>query len=220
MKKIVMVLLASFTLLGAVKAEVFQMGIKGGIGFSSLQINEINDISSGADVFDLMTGDGVMAYHVGLQTRIKIAMLFVQPELYFNDGGGTLEQVTTGGIHNLMTVDFKRIDLPVLLGTQFGPLRINLGPVGSYIVQESIVHDLSHVPEDYTIFSEPLTWGFQAGLGVDISRISLDVRYEGSLSKLGETLTIGGTDFQLDARPRQWAFPLHSSQASFGTGKL
>lgn len=208
MKKLVMVLLVSFALLAVTKAEVFQIGIKGGIGFSSIKINDLTDISSGADAFDLMTGDGVMAYHVGIQTRIKIAMLFVQPELYFNDGGGTVEQVTSGGIRNLMTVDYKRIDLPVLLGTKFGPLRINLGPVGSYIVQESIVHDLSHVPEDYTIFSEPLTWGFQAGLGLDISRLSFDVRYEGSLSKLGETLTIGGTDFNLDARPRQWTFSL------------
>ena len=29
-----------------------------------------------------------------------------------------------------------------------------------------------------------MTWGFQAGLGVDISKISIDARYEGSLSKL------------------------------------
>ena len=53
-----------------------------------------------------------------------------------------------------------------------------------------------------------MTWGFQAGLGVDVSKFSLDVRYEGSLSKLGESFSVGGNDFALDARPTQWIISL------------
>jgi hypothetical protein len=41
-----------------------------------------------------------------------------------------------------------------------------------------------------------------------VSKISLDVRYEGSLSKLGDSFTVGGQDFNLDARPSQWVFSL------------
>ncbi|MFO7668374.1 MAG: hypothetical protein R6W31_01830, partial [Bacteroidales bacterium] len=99
-------------------------------------------------------------------------------------------------------------DLPLLVGVKLGPARINLGPVGSYVVQESITGDVSNLDPDYTIFTQSMTWGFQAGLGVDLSKISLDARYEGSLSSLGESFTVGGQEFQLDARPSQWVFSL------------
>ena len=47
-----------------------------------------------------------------------------------------------------------------------------------------------------------------AGSGLDISKLSLDFRYEGSLSKLGESLSVGGSEFALDARPSQWIISL------------
>jgi hypothetical protein len=208
MKKLIFILAMSFLLLPAVKAELFQFGIKAGLGLNSLRIEDLTGLDNGSEVYDLVTGDGVMGYHVGIQTRIKIAMLFVQPELYFNDAGGTLEKVVSGGASELMNVDFKRIDLPIMLGAKFGPLRINAGPVGSYVVKESITNDIADIPADYTVFTNAMTWGFQAGLGLDFSKFSIDARYEGSLSKLGESLNIGGSDFALDARPRQFVFSL------------
>ena len=107
-----------------------------------------------------------------------------------------------------MTVDFKRIDLPVLVGVKFGPARLGVGPVGSYVVKESVINDISELDPDYSVFTNAMTWGFQAGLGIDLSKISLDARYEGSLSKLGETFQVSGADFDLDARPSQWVFSL------------
>ena len=88
------------------------MGSKAGIGFSSLKFDDVTGINDGSDVYDLITGDGVMGYHVGLQTRIKIAMIVIQPELYFNAGGGTVEQVVEGGATEVLNVKFNRIDIP------------------------------------------------------------------------------------------------------------
>ncbi len=87
----------------------------------------------------LATGDGVAAYHVGIQTRIKIAMFFVQPELYFNDGGGTVDLVDSNGPSELLNIDLKRVDLPVILGVKLGPVRISAGPVGSYVLQDQSI---------------------------------------------------------------------------------
>jgi hypothetical protein len=208
MKKLILIFAAIFLLVQFSEAQMFKIGIKGGLGYSSLKIDDLA-ISSGQQAYDLATGDGVAGYHIGIQTRIKIAMLFVQPELYFNDGGGTLEKLVEGDpVGELMQVDFKRVDLPVLVGVKLGPARLNLGPVGSYVVKESITNDIDDIPADYTVFTSSMTWGFQAGLGVDLSKFSLDVRYEGSLSKLGETFSVGSNDFNLDARPRQWVFSL------------
>ncbi|MBE9518544.1 MAG: PorT family protein [Bacteroidetes bacterium] len=206
MKKLILVAIASFFLVQVSNAQLFNYGIKGGIGFSSLKIEDITGISDGSDVYDLVTGDGVMGYHVGFQTRIKIAMIMIQPEIYFNAGGGTVEQIVEGGATEILDVKFNRIDIPLLVGVKLGPARLNVGPVGSFVISETT--DLTELEPDFELFSSAMTWGFQAGLGLDLSKISLDVRYEGSLSVLGESLSIGGSEFALDARPSQWIISL------------
>jgi hypothetical protein len=114
--------------------------------------------------------------------------------------------VRAGGVSEVLKVNFSRIDIPLLVGVKLGPARINAGPVGSYVIKETT--DLSAIEPDFTLFTKSMTWGFQAGIGIDVSKISLDARYEGSLSKLGESFNVGGSEFALDARPSQWVISL------------
>jgi hypothetical protein len=206
MKKLIFIIVASLFIVQVSDAQIFKYGIKAGIGFSSIKMDEVTGISDGSDVYDLVTGEGVMGYHVGIQTRIKVAMLVIQPELYFNTGGGSLEQVVDGGATEVLNVNFNRIDIPVLVGVKLGPARLNVGPVGSFVLSETT--DLTDIEPDFEMFTSSMTWGFQAGIGLDISKLSLDARYEGSLSALGETFAVGGADFPLDARPSQWIISL------------
>ena len=206
MKKLILVLVASLFIVTATDAQIFKYGIKAGIGFSSLKFEDLTGLDDGSDVYNLITGDGVMGYHLGIQTRIKIAMLVIQPELYFNAGGGSVEQVVQNGATEVLNVNFSRIDIPLLVGVKLGPARINAGPVGSFVIKETT--DLTAIEPDFTLFTNTMTWGFQAGIGIDVSKISLDARYEGSLSKLGESFNVGGNEFALDARPSQWIISL------------
>jgi opacity protein-like surface antigen len=209
MKKLILAFITAFFLTQAADAELFKWGIKLGAAFSNLSIDDFI-IDDPAEAYDLVTGDGVFGYHFGLQTQFNIALVVIKPELYFNAGGGTLEKVVDGGVSEALDVKFNRIDMPVLAGVKLGPVRINAGPVGSYVISENTRSDILGIPEDYEIFTRKVTWGFQAGLGVDLlKKISLDTRYEGSLSKLGKEFTIPGVPpFSLDARPRQWIFSL------------
>ena len=206
MKKLIFIVVASLFIVQVSDAQIFKYGIKAGIGFSSIKMDDVTGISDGSDVYDLVTGDGVMGYHVGIQTRIKVAMLVIQPELYFNTGGGSLQQVVDNGANEILNVNFNRIDIPVLVGVKLGPARFNVGPVGSFVLSETT--DLTEIVPDFEMFTSSMTWGFQAGIGLDISKISLDARYEGSLSALGETFAVVGADFPLDARPSQWIISL------------
>lgn len=206
MKKLMFILVASLFTFAVADAQIFKYGLKAGIGFSSLSFEDVTGIDNGSEVYDLVTGDGVMGYHFGIQTRINLPVIFVQPEIYFNAGGGTVEQVVQNGPREVLNVSFSRVDIPLLVGLKLGPARLNAGPVGSYVINES--NELPDLPTDFELFSKSLTWGFQAGIGVDISKISLDARYEGSLSRLGESLSIGNSNFALDARPRQWVISL------------
>lgn len=207
MKKLALVLVVSMAVMATAEAQIFKYGLKGGIGFSSLSMEDITGISDAGGAYDLVTGDAVMGYHFGVQTRIKIAMLFIQPEAYFDVGGGTFEKVLANGTTEILNTRFSRIEIPVLVGVKLGPVRINAGPAGSIILSETT--DLTELQPDFTLFNNAMTWGFQAGLGIDLfKKLSLDARYEGSLSRLGESLTIGETEFALDARPSVWIISL------------
>ena len=206
MKKLILIAVASFFLVQVSNAQLFNYGIKAGIGFSSLKINDLTGISDGSDVYDLITGDGVMGYHLGVQTRIKIAMIYIQPELYWNAGGGTLEQVIDGGATEILEVKFNRMDLPLLVGVKLGPVRFNIGPVGSYVISES--NDDSTADFDYQLYLSSMNWGWQGGIGVDLSKLSLDVRYEGSLSDLSDSVPEALQNYNMDPRPSQWIISL------------
>jgi len=53
------------------------------------------------------------------------------------------------------------------------------------------------------------TFGYQVGAGLDIFKFAtLDVKYEGNLSKLGEGVNIAGKPYTFDQRNPQWIFSL------------
>jgi hypothetical protein len=202
MKKLIFILLTSFFLVQVADAQLFQWGLKGGLGFSSVQISDITNIQDGSDVYDLITGESVMGYHLGVQTRIKIAMVYVQPELYWNAGGGSLKQVVDGGATEILNVKFNRIDIPVMAGVKLGPVRLNLGPMASLVVGEE--SDLSLLHPDLELYKKSLTWAWQGGVGVDFWKLSVDVRYEGPLSDLKSVIPDDLSEYTLDPRPKQW----------------
>ena len=202
MKKVLFVMIASLLFTVSADAQLFQIGVKGGVNFSQLAMDDITGIQDGGDVYDLITGDMVAGYQVGLQSRINIAAFFVQPEVYFNAVKGSVEKVVDGGANAMLDVEFNRFDIPLLVGVKLGPARINAGPVGSAVV--SSVNDLTEIDPELESLSNSFTWGYQAGIGVDLfKKLSIDARYEGSLTKFGDSFDIGGEDFTLDARPRQ-----------------
>jgi len=206
MKKLILIAIASFFLVQVSNAQLFSYGIKAGLGFSSINMDDITGIEDGSDAYDLVTGDAVTGYHIGLQTRIKIAMVLIQPELYFNAGGGTVEQVYENGTSELFDVKFKTIDIPLLLGVKLGPARLHVGPVGSLVLSEST--DLTELEPDFEMYASTMAWAYQAGVGLDLWKLSIDARYQGSLSAFGESITLGGTEFPVDASPSKWIISL------------
>ncbi len=207
MKRLVFIAIAAVIFSVSASAQLFQYGIKGGINFSTLKMEDITGISDGTDVYNLVTGESVRGYQIGAMARVKVAMVYVQPELYFAVTGGSVEQVMENGATELLDVQFNRIDIPLLVGVKFGPARINVGPVGSAVVGSK--NELQDLFSDLETVSSGLTWGFQAGVGIDVmKKLTLDVRYEGSLSQYGDSFTVGGMEHTLDARPTQWIVAL------------
>ncbi|WP_084362812.1 outer membrane beta-barrel protein [Roseivirga echinicomitans] len=183
------------------------MGLMLGMVYSvSAQVNfgpRVAVISSNLNVKEgvasVKEGDAEFGYQFGAFLRVKVPVigLYIQPEALLSQTNSTI----TSGTSNV-DLSFNRVDVPVMIGGKIGPLRINAGPAFSFLTKAE--SDVSGAVVDIKDNYSNTTVGFQAGLGVDVLKFVIDLKYEGALSeKFGETITAGGNSFQTDERSSQ-----------------
>lgn len=205
MKKVFLLLIV-ISLFATANAQI-KFGVKGGISSSTIKMDDIITVQ-GVEEYSL---EGLktasVGFHAGLMTRITFFGVFIQPELYFSSTGGEVEVTNIiQDVTSIKTMEFKKLDIPVLVGFKFGPARVNAGPVASIIIDSKA--DLIDEP-GYEEKLRGASFGYQAGVGLDLLKtISLDIRYEGNLSKLGDGVNIEGNDFEFDSRNPQFIFSL------------
>lgn len=186
------------------QAQFLKFGIRGGLNSSHLNLDKKLVVSPGTEEYVLEgLKDATYGFHAGVFMRIKVAMVSLQPELIFNSTGGEVRVTDINGVEDITTMKFNRVNVPVLVGLNVGPLRLHGGPVGTFTISSS--SDLFNYEDNL----KAATFGYQAGIGIDLlKKITFDIRREGNLSKLGSGVTIGGQDFTLDTRNPQWIFSL------------
>lgn len=178
MKKVLLtacILISTMAMASAQLLPTFQLGIKGGLNFSSLKTDE--------KFFDKSSRTG---YQAGLWARIGGAGLHFQPELYIT--GKNAEAKLTDENNAQVDFNFTSLDLPLLLGTRIGlgPIaaRVQVGPVVSFLIDKdnSIFDRIGDAtsPGSYRNQAIALT----GGVGVDIMKFRADLRYEHGLSNL------------------------------------
>lgn len=212
MKKLIIILLAVMAF-NLANAQFLRFGFKAGVSSTNVKFDDIKNIESsdGLKEYAIKQGDSKMGFHAGLYGRIQLLGLFVQPELLFTHSQGevVLADVTASQLYT-ETQKFNKIDIPVIVGWKFGPARIGVGPVASFMLSESdgLKDKLSSISTEATENNfRKATFGYQIGVGLDIlKKITLDVRYEGNLSKLGNGITLGGKDYKFDQRNPQFIF--------------
>lgn len=152
-----------------------------------------------------------MGYHFGAFARIKILGLYIQPELLFSHAETSIDFSETDAVGQLKSstasIKYNNFDIPVLVGMKLGPARFNLGPVASFKLSPNVEGAKGEVKQSLTSFSdatELATFGGQVGVGIDIlKKLTVDIRYEFPLSKLGDQVNIGENSFKTDQRQTQ-----------------
>lgn len=186
----------------------FSLGIRGGLNFSSLPVKTYELENSSIEALP----DSYTGFHLGLITQAKFSGFFIQPEFLFVSSGSQFRYEHPDQERDVFfTQRFSKIDVPILFGLRGGPLRLGLGPVASYFLDNSSNLTESEFYAGDTSFSDKfneLTYGYQVGVGLDIGNIVLDLKYEGSLSNYSEEVSIGGSTFKFDTRPRQIVFSI------------
>lgn len=175
MKKIIYLLAISLCTAGSASAQLlpsFTFGAKAGVNLSSFSTE--NTLSS----------ENRAGYLAGIWARVGAGGLHFQPELYYTGKNVNFKDEATGQMN---TANFRSIDLPLLVGTKVGLLgigaRLNTGPLVSFAVSND-----QSVGEAFTNASrlrvKDQNYAWQFGVGVDVQRVSFDLRYELGLNKL------------------------------------
>lgn len=182
MKKYVIIAFLIATTAFVAQAQLLptvQFGLKGALNFSTLKTGDGN----------WLDGSTRTGYQAGVWARIGGAGVHFQPELYFTGKSSQAQFENPQGGTVTSNVTFTSLDLPLLLGTRvgLGPLgfRIQAGPVISFVIDEGGISDAF---KDVGNFSEYKNQAIAVtgGIGVDISKIRADLRYEHGLSNLSD----------------------------------
>lgn len=170
-------------------------GVKGGLSYNSNGSLK-NDTNAIID----NEGNGKSGYNVGIYGKLDLGPIYLRPELVYTK---TTSEYTlnTGG-----TEDYKisRLDMPVLVGLKLiGPLNVFAGPAFQY----TLTNDFNGI--EYQSIENDFTVGFNFGVGVELGRLGLDVRYERGFNKNEATFIENTTtSYRLDSRPEQIIFSL------------
>lgn len=178
-----------------------EFGIKAGLNLTNIK----TDMPAGNYQIKSSSGSK-LGYHAGGFIRASLFGIYIQPELLFTSIASEYSVTNpTTTLDTLAKQRIGRIDIPLLIGARLGNLRLGVGPVGSIIVSDK--NDLSDLPGFETEI-KTATIGYQVGVGLDIRKFGLDLRYEGNLSQLGDRIVVGGQSFDFDSRAKQVIFSL------------
>ena len=167
----------------------FRFGIKAGANLSNINGSNDLSLSSGGNAFNFKDNDNrSLGFAGGVFFRFG-RTFYVQPEILLSQKGGKFN-VYKDGVQNSdgkVDVRFSNLDVPVLFGVRVAKFfRINVGPMASLRMSSNgkIGDSFDDVTGDNssTTFKNRLAYGYQAGVGIDLGRLSLDVRYEGNFT--------------------------------------
>ena len=184
-----------------------KFGIKAGLATTDVTVNQIN-FGDGSSLDLDQVGVGFQA---GIFLQANMGGFFVQPEVLFNSNTATyrVNDFGNGLVDQAFTESYQYLDIPVLLGFKLGPVRLGAGPVGHvFLNSDTGLGQWEQYREDF----RALELGYQAGVGLDIWKLVIDVRHEGNLGRFGNHINVGGDTIAFDEAPARllvsvgWAF--------------
>jgi hypothetical protein len=211
MKRTIIVLLVVVAINQA-NAQFLQVGLKAGLSSSQLKVNEVftsgeneETIGENEETIFYKSGEAVLGWHLGVYSRIKIWKIYIQPELLYSSTGGKIK-ISDDGVDfpDVGKIKLDKLDIPIMAGFNITKsFRVYAGPAFSYLISEKSLWNTTK--EVFKQDFQKGAIGYQAGIGFDISTVTLDLKYEGNLSALGKSVSVSGTDirFNTDLRNPQ-----------------
>ena len=175
MKKLLLTLTIITTFASFASAQLlpsFQFGVKGGFNLSSLQPTAGSTFSA----------NNQAGYLGGIWARFGALGFNFQPEMYL-----TSKDVNVTTNSGETTAKFTSVDVPLLFGGKIGAFgiggRFYTGPLISFALDKSQSFS-GAVGKAFSLDYQGQNFAWQFGAGLDIKKISIDLRYEAGITKL------------------------------------
>lgn len=172
-------------------ALIPQFGIKGGANFSNLYTEDVDD------------NNVLTSFNAGIFTTFPLTnSIAFQPELLYSIKGSELEY---NNAFASGTAKFKLnyIELPLLLKLNLVKnFNIHAGPYFAYLVDAQITNESdsgsfdfenNYDNDDFNKFDT----GLAAGVGIDLDKVGIGLRYNYGLSTVGKERTVGGQTYTI-----------------------
>lgn len=176
MKK-TLAIIALFIGVNTSNAQSLDVGIKAGLNFSKLS-NTMPDYYSATN--------GATGFMGGVYGRVGILGFFAQPEiLYSQRKGAFTSKVDESAVINTLSY----LDVPVLFGYKLIFARFYVGPNFQFLMGAS--QDATNVAKDPDFSKDNFkssVIGVQGGVGIDLRKLSVDIRYDAG-GALGNSIT-------------------------------
>lgn len=188
------ILSSLFAVLSISLSAQVDLGLRAGAGLARAGINDFESAQQAIESIE--DAERELSFHAGLYLKIKTPLLFIQPEVIFSQISQSVN--ANQGANNparTLELDMSRVDIPLLIGKSFGPLRLMAGPVYSA--------NVSDLTGDIESDLESGTFGYQLGLGLEFKKLIIDFRYEGAFNPWASNLVIDNTNYQVDLRTSQ-----------------
>lgn len=169
------------------------------IGISNSKVKVEENYTYNGEEISYSTHDARVGFHAGAFARITIASLYLQPELLFTSSGGKIAVESEQRGREIWNLTYNKLDLPVMVGAKvLKVFRVQAGPTFSLLLNSDARDvDLYETAENNY---NNATIGYQAGIGIDIASLYFDLKYEGNLSKMGDSVSFGNETFSTDMR--------------------
>lgn len=194
MKKLLCVLVL---LLGTTSfAQSFEWGPKFGLNIIRMSLPSVENPYIGPEYspneIPFSEGKNTIGRHIGIYTKVQLSGFYIQQEFLFThiNAERFSEDFVTGGAA-LITKDItiNRIDIPILLGKRIlKNIRVQAGSIFSIPITNKL-----GVNDKYN----RATIGYQAGIGIDIDRLIVDLKYEGSFNTIEEKIDVYPTTIRM-----------------------
>lgn len=196
MLKSILTILGFTFLLGSAAA---QLTIKGGVYTTQITSDSIGiNIPPTLSNYYLAVQKSRIGFVIGANYKILMNSFFIQPEILINSSS-TQYMITEPNLPSkAIEESYQFLDIPLMFGFNIGVLNLFGGPVGHvFLGSSSELDNIAGFDEK----QNDLLWGWQAGLGFDIWRLNLDIRYEGNFYNYGNHINFFGTQYDFDSRP-------------------
>lgn len=198
MKRIILITASLLVFASFAQAQV-RFGFKGGLSTSQLDQETVT-----ANGVSVALKDANYGFHFGVFGRAKLTdHWYLQPEVIFNSMSVDfrVDDFSEGMTNSILTEKYRNLDIPLMLGWKLGPIRLEGGPTGHvYLASNSELDQIDGYQHRFNNFN----LGYQAGAGLDLWKLTLDLRYEGNFSKFGEGMSIGGQELEFSQAPARW----------------